>query len=403
MLSEGRRRAERGSRVVVACVETYGRPRTLGDAPRPRDRRRAPIEYRGADFDEMDTDAVIQRQPEIALVDELAHTNVPGARRGKRWEDVIDLLAARDRGHHHGQHPAPREPERRRRRGDRGPAARDGSRLGGGARRSGRAGGHVAARAAAADAARQRLPRPREGGARAAAVLHDRQPHRAPRAGADAGGEPGRRDAAVPMVEGPCPETRERVLVCVSEPGASAAGSRATRRADRPAGARRLPRGLHVRERDEPATTAWFVELEQLVADVGGEFHVIDDDDAVAGVLKFAYAQYVTQLVVGESLRSRMQEILRGSFVNELIRKAANDRHPRHRATRALISRGRGDARSAGPRRPPATSTRSRATTATSPRRWSRRGSRRTRGTLARQGERLFDRPLGSSHRPARS
>ena len=79
---------------------------------------------------------------------------------------------------------------------------------------------------------------------------------------------------------------------------------------------------VHVRERDDPATTAWLVELGQLVADVGGEFHVIDDDDAVSGVLKFAYAQFVTQLVVGESLRSRVQELLRGSFVNELIRKA---------------------------------------------------------------------------------
>ena len=51
---------------------------------------------------------------------------------------------------------------------------------------------------------------------------------------------------------------------------------------------------------------------------------MIDDEDAVRGVLNFAYAQFVTQLVVGESVRSRVQEMLRGSFVNELLRKASN-------------------------------------------------------------------------------
>ena len=80
---------------MVACVETYGRPRTLEMLQGLETVAERTIEYRGAIFDEMDTDAVVQRQPEIALVDELAHTNVPGARRGKRWEDVIDLLAAR--------------------------------------------------------------------------------------------------------------------------------------------------------------------------------------------------------------------------------------------------------------------------------------------------------------------
>jgi two-component system sensor histidine kinase KdpD len=95
MLSEGRRRAERGTRVVVGCVETYGRPRTLEMLQGLETVAERSIEYRSAVFDEMDTDVVIQREPEIALVDELAHTNVPGVRRGKRWEDVIDLLAAR--------------------------------------------------------------------------------------------------------------------------------------------------------------------------------------------------------------------------------------------------------------------------------------------------------------------
>src|SRR5436190_3318113 len=78
MLNEGRRRHDRGTDVVVGLVETHGRSRTadqLGDlevVPRRR------IQYRGTEFEEMDVDAVLARRPEVALVDELAHTNIPG-------------------------------------------------------------------------------------------------------------------------------------------------------------------------------------------------------------------------------------------------------------------------------------------------------------------------------------
>src|SRR6202042_428287 len=94
MLSEGHRRAERGADVVVAFAETQGRPQTaalidgLEVVPRKR------LEYRGASFEEMDVDAVLARKPQIALVDELAHTNVPGSRNEKRWQDVAELLDA---------------------------------------------------------------------------------------------------------------------------------------------------------------------------------------------------------------------------------------------------------------------------------------------------------------------
>src|SRR5262245_56810121 len=84
MLGEGRRRRERGTDLVVGFVEPHSRPKTIeaiGDLeviPRKR------IEYRGATFEEMDTEAIIARHPEVALVDELAHTNVPGSRNEKR-------------------------------------------------------------------------------------------------------------------------------------------------------------------------------------------------------------------------------------------------------------------------------------------------------------------------------
>ena len=94
MLAEGARRAARGTDVVVALCETHGRTHTelmlegLEVVPRRR------LEHRGSTFEEMDVDAVIARRPKVALVDELAHTNAPGARHEKRWEDLEDLLAA---------------------------------------------------------------------------------------------------------------------------------------------------------------------------------------------------------------------------------------------------------------------------------------------------------------------
>jgi two-component system sensor histidine kinase KdpD len=94
MLEEGHRRKERGTDVVVGFVETHGRAHTaslIGDlevVPRHD------VTYRGATFTEMDVDAILRRRPDVALIDELAHTNVPGSRNAKRWQDIEELLAA---------------------------------------------------------------------------------------------------------------------------------------------------------------------------------------------------------------------------------------------------------------------------------------------------------------------
>ncbi len=94
MLSEAHRRKSRGEDIVIGYVEGHARPETqelvygLEVIPRKR------IEYRGRIFEEMDTAAVIARSPEWALVDELAHTNVPGAGHPKRWQSINDILDA---------------------------------------------------------------------------------------------------------------------------------------------------------------------------------------------------------------------------------------------------------------------------------------------------------------------
>jgi len=95
MLDEGTRRAGRGSDVVIGFVETHGRPRTAERVGTLEVVPRRSVDYRGARFDELDVDAVLRRHPEVVLVDELAHTNVPGSGRNeKRWQDVEELLAA---------------------------------------------------------------------------------------------------------------------------------------------------------------------------------------------------------------------------------------------------------------------------------------------------------------------
>ncbi|GHH28827.1 DUF4118 domain-containing protein [Streptomyces lanatus] len=94
MLSEAHRRVERGTDCVVAFVEHHHRPRTEVILHGLEQIRRKELRYRDTSFTEMDIDAVLARAPRVALVDELAHTNIPGSRNAKRWQDVEELLAA---------------------------------------------------------------------------------------------------------------------------------------------------------------------------------------------------------------------------------------------------------------------------------------------------------------------
>jgi two-component system, OmpR family, sensor histidine kinase KdpD len=322
MLSEGRRRAERGTKVVVAYVETYGRPNTeamLEGLPRIPFRE---VEYRGRRFEEMDAPAVVAMQPEVALVDELAHTNVPGAGRSKRWEDVVDLLAA-------------------------GIEVITTVNI-----------QHIESLndvVADATGIRQQETVPDWMVDLADQVeLVDMSPHALRRRMLHGNVYPDQRKAELALQrfftidnltalrelalmrvanqvdetllsrwsKARVPETRERVLVCVTPRGRSEdlirRGARVAQRA----------RGdflvVHVKERDDRETREWLGRIDRLVHDLGGELQVIDADDAVEGVLGLAYRQFVTQIVLGEPLKPRWQELLHGSFVDRLIRKADN-------------------------------------------------------------------------------
>ncbi|MFG1704099.1 DUF4118 domain-containing protein [Nonomuraea sp. M3C6] len=94
MLSEACRATERGKDVVVGFVETHGRALTARLLEGLEVLPRQTLSYRGATFTELDPDAVIERAPTVALIDELAHTNVPGSRNAKRWQDIEEILDA---------------------------------------------------------------------------------------------------------------------------------------------------------------------------------------------------------------------------------------------------------------------------------------------------------------------
>src|SRR2546423_6027062 len=95
MLSEALRRRSRGEDVVIGVVETHGRKgieellTNIASVPRKK------IEYQGTIFEEMDVDAILARRPQVVLVDELAHTNIPGSKHRKRYEDIQEILAAK--------------------------------------------------------------------------------------------------------------------------------------------------------------------------------------------------------------------------------------------------------------------------------------------------------------------
>jgi two-component system sensor histidine kinase KdpD len=95
MLSEAIRRKSRGEDIVIGIIETHGRKGVQELAAQLESVPRKSMDYKGTVFEEMDVDAIIARKPAVVLVDELAHTNIPGSKHRKRYEDVQEILAAK--------------------------------------------------------------------------------------------------------------------------------------------------------------------------------------------------------------------------------------------------------------------------------------------------------------------
>jgi two-component system sensor histidine kinase KdpD len=324
MLNEGRRRFERGTDVVVGLVETHGRSNTaaqLGDLeviPRRK------VTYRGSEFEEMDADAIIARAPQQVLIDELAHTNVPGSKNEKRWQDVdeildagIDVISTLNIQHLESlndvveritgitQHETipdaivraaeqvelvdmtPEALRRRMAHGNIYPAER-------------------------VDAALANYFRPGNLGAlRELALLWV----------ADKVDESLHEYMEIHGIESTW-ETRERVVVAITgAPNGENLIRRAARMAQRTHGDLL---GVHVRSSDGLRSDAAgpLDEYRRLVEHLGGTFQEVMGDDAGAALLQFARAEHATQLVIGASQRSRWAELVRGSVITRVLRQS---------------------------------------------------------------------------------
>ena len=326
MLNEGHRRQERGADVVVGFVECHGRPLTEALIGELEVVPRKVVEYRGSRLEEMDLDAVLARRPKIALVDELAHTNVPGSGKNeKRWQDVLDILAAgigvittvniqhlesiadeveqmtgarvRERVPDWVVQKADQielvdsSPEQLRRRmlhGNIYPKAKVSQAL----TNFFRTDNLIALRELAlrflADETDDEL------------LEHLR-----------------RRETSVVW------ETCERVMVAVTAaPGADALLRRAARMAARLKSELDV---VHVTTSDgtRPGDRPAIEKLKQLAADVGARWHELQDDDPARAIAGFAQQHQITQIVIGASRRNRWQQLTGGgSNVVRVIREA---------------------------------------------------------------------------------
>jgi two-component system sensor histidine kinase KdpD len=327
MLDEGWRRHRRGADVVIGFVETHGRPRT---AELIRDLEVVPrrvVSYRDSDFEEMDLDAVLARAPEVALVDELAHTNVPGSGRNeKRWQDVIELL---DAGIHvittvNVQHlesiadavermtgsrvrervpdwvvrkadqlelidSSPEQLRRRMMHGNIYPPAKVTDALTHFFRTENLEALRELALRFVADETEEDL----------LAYLRDRHPNE-------------------------MWDTAERIMVAITAAhGTDAVIRRAARLSARMKGDLHC---VHVvgaeqsRQRDADALVA----LRKLADDLGADWHEIIRDDPARALVDFAAEHQVTQIVLGSSRRSRWEEMTKGSVVQRVLRFASD-------------------------------------------------------------------------------
>ncbi|MDH6486602.1 ATP-binding protein [Streptomyces sp. SAI-127] len=344
MLDEGRRRAARGADVVVGFAECHGRSRTeemldgLEVIPRTR------CSYRGGQFEEMDLAAVLARHPQVAIVDEFAHSNVPGnGRNPKRWQDIeallaagIDVVTALNIQHleslndvvekitHVPQHQTvPDDIVRRAHQVELVDMPPDGLR-----RRM--AHGNIYA-PDKVDAALANYFRPGNLTAlRQLALLWvaDRV-------------DEALQDYRSQHGIGGVWETRERVVVALTGgPEGDTLVRRAARIAARSAGGDLL--AVHVARSDGLAAGVSHASLtrqRQLVEDLGGSYHSVVGDDIASALVDFARAENATQLVLGTSRRGRLERFLTGPGTGETVTALSGDIDV-HRVTHERAGRG---------------------------------------------------------------
>ncbi|MDA8399617.1 MAG: universal stress protein [Actinomycetota bacterium] len=327
MLDEGYRRHRRGTDVVIGIVDTHGRDYT---ATQIRDLEVVPckvVEYRGSRFEEMDLDAVLERAPEVALVDELAHTNVPGSGKNrKRWQDVTELLDAgisvvttvniqhiesladavermtqtkvRERVPDWVVRKADQvelidsSPEQLRRR---------------------MLHGNVYPKEKVSVALnnffkRENLIALRELALRFMADETEEEMM-----------EFLRRHGAADLWE-----TTERILLGVT--GAEGTDLMLHRAARIAARSKADLHVVHISAADAvaPEKSPSVAKIRALAIDLGASWHEIDSSDPAGALVQFAVDHQITQIVLGSSRRSRIEELLKGSVVNKIMRAAAS-------------------------------------------------------------------------------
>ena len=326
MLNEGNRRQERGTDVVIGFVECHGRQRTEemidGQEVVPRKK----VEYRGSLLEEMDLDAVLTRHPKVALIDELAHTNVPGSgRHAKRWEDVLEILAARidvittvniqhlesiadEVEHMTGAKVRERVPDWVVRKADQIELVDSSPEQ----LRRRMLHGNIYPKARVTLALSNffrtdNLIALRELALRFLADETDEELLEYLR----------RHESKVVW------ETCERVMVAVTAvPGTDGLLRRAARMASRLKAELDV---LHVAASDatRPGDRKSIDKLGELAADVGARWHEVQGDDPARAIAKFAQEHQITQIVIGSSQRSRWQQLTGGgSNVTRVIREA---------------------------------------------------------------------------------
>jgi two-component system sensor histidine kinase KdpD len=330
MLGEAHRRSSRGTDVVIGLVETHGRPRTVEQLEGLEVLPRAEVTHRGVTRSELDVEAVLVRHPEVVVIDELAHTNAPGSRHAKRWEDIdqvldagISVLTTVNVQHLEslsdvveqitGVRPRETVPDAVVRRADQielvdmSPEALR--------RRLAHGNVHPAEEIEAAMGDYFRIGNLTALRELALLWLADR---------VDEGLRRYRTEHAIGRVW----EARERVVVALTGgPEGDTLIRRGARIAARSARGREIDLlAVHVLTGDGPdgASTTALQRQRHLVENLGGTFHQVVGDDVPQALLEFARAEEATQLVIGTSRRSRWARAIRAGIGAEMVARSGD-------------------------------------------------------------------------------